>query len=106
MVKRRLNNLRTEIANNAGSIPPKKSLYDLRERLVSRCDKKKQETENDYYKKKTVGDNRCRDLKKNSSRKSVPFTNQTQFYLLETSTFKFPPTSHFFVKFVFNFIAK
>jgi hypothetical protein len=32
MVKRRFNNLRTEIANNARSIPPKKSLYDLRER--------------------------------------------------------------------------
>ena len=42
------------------------------ERLVSRRNDKKQETENDYYKKKTVGDNRCRDLKKNSSRKSVP----------------------------------
>jgi hypothetical protein len=32
MVKRRFNNLRTEIANNSRSIPPKKSLYDLRER--------------------------------------------------------------------------
>ena len=32
MVKRRFNNLRTEIENNSRSIPPKKSLYDLRER--------------------------------------------------------------------------
>ena len=76
------------------------------ERLVSRRNDKKQETENDYYKKKTVGDNRCRDLKKNSSRKSVPIYKPEK--TLPSSNFILQISAHepFFVKFVFNFIAK
>ena len=69
MVKRRFNNLRTEIANNSRSISPKKSLYDLRERAKKIVETAKKTPEEQPI---NVGDNRCRDLKKNSSRKSVP----------------------------------
>ena len=75
-------------------IPQKKSLHDLREpahKIVETAEK----TPEEQPIKKTVSDDRCRYLKKNHLEIWCRFTNQTKFYLLETSTFKIALTRNF-----------